>query len=668
MLRKAAVAIGVLVLAGVSVSCATITTQNETAAGVRVPTPVPAQTTPTSGAPRATEVPTPDVAPTATPEPAPTPTNVPTPEPTPYPTVVPITLETGVCDYSGEQQSPARIWNELVLEAIRGDLPAPTIVSRNLYHLSAAMYDAWAAWDPGSQAVFVDRPSGLEPELNAYPGRVEGGRHDAITFAAYRLLTQRYRNSETADETQASFDRTLAEFCDITDPDELPANSAARFGWETATQILNTTVSDSSAESLGYNDQSYQTVNQPLWVTSGSIQMSDPERWQPLALETATTQNGITVAPGVQNFITPHWGFVDTFAIEQIGDALPVDPGVPPYPSTNAEAWFIGIEDVLRFSSQLQVGAGEVDMAPRGTNPATGEPYAPNLVDRADWLRAIAEFWADGPTTETPPGHWNLIANDVGDLLGDQLQIGANGVPVRRLEWDTKLYLALNAANHDTAVATWGAKERYDYPRPISMIRYAGSMGQSSDPDAANYNPLGLPLIEGLVEVLTTNHIIDGDPTNVGAHLGEIGVYAWRGPLDDGSAGGVAWMPAIDWTPYQRPDFVSPAFAGYVSGHSAFSEASAVVLAEFTGSAYFPNGLFTHTVEPGFLRHEEGPSQPVELQWATFADASTEAGLSRRPGGIHPPVDDIAGRELGAVVGAEVWRHSVELWTAGESN
>lgn len=672
-LSRAAVITWVVVLAGLITSCSA-TGSEDAIGGVRVPTPAAVIATPTAvaSAPVTPSAASPAVVAeepariTPTTEPTLAPTPSPTPSPTPWPTVEPISIEAGLCTYA-DQESAARIWNEQALEAIRGDLPAPTIVARNLFHFSAAMYDAWAAWDPAAQAVFISRTDGLEPELNAYPGRIEGGRYDAITFAAYRMLTTRYENSETAEETLERFDATLAEHCLVTDPSELEPNSAARFGWNLAGQILDTVRFDNSAESLGYNDQSYQTVNAPLWVETEGIEMADPARWQPLALAESTTQNGISLDPGVQNFITPHWGVVDTFAIEQVGDALPIDPGPPPLPLTDPEGWFLGIEDVLRFSSQLQVGSAEINMAPRGTNPVTGEPYAPNPVDRADWLRAIAEYWADGPTTETPPGHWNLIANQVGDDLADRLQIGGNGIAVRRLEWDIKMYLSLNGANHDTAVAVWGSKERYDYPRPISMIRYSASLGQSTNDSRPDYNPLGLPLIDGLIEVLTTDHIVDGDPTNVGSHLGEIGVYAWRGPVDDGSPGGVAWMPAINWLPYQRPDFVSPAFAGYVSGHSAFSEASAIVLAEFTGDEYFPGGLYRHTVEPGFLRHEDGPSQAVELQWATYADASTEAGLSRRPGGIHPPADDLAGRAMGATVGDTVWEHVTELWSATEA-
>ena len=42
--------------------------------------------------------------------------------------------------------SVARQWNEVLLEAIRNDFARPTVHARNLCHVSAAMYDAWARW------------------------------------------------------------------------------------------------------------------------------------------------------------------------------------------------------------------------------------------------------------------------------------------------------------------------------------------------------------------------------------------------------------------------------------------------------------------------------------------------------------------------------------------
>jgi hypothetical protein len=112
-------------------------------------------------------------------------------------------------------------------------------------------------------------------------------------------------------------------------------------------------------------------------------------------------------------------------------------------------------------------------------------------------------------------------------------------------------------------------------------------------------------------------------------------------------------IESFAWSTYQRTHFVAPAFPGYISGHSAFSRSAAEVLTGITGSPFFPGGMATY---PGYtLGFEIGPSQPLALQWARYCDASNEAGISRIWGGIHPPVDNLFGRRVGARVGQEVW-------------
>src|ERR1051325_2706220 len=98
-------------------------------------------------------------------------------------------------------------------------------------------------------------------------------------------------------------------------------------------------------------------------------------------------------------------------------------------------------------------------------------------------------FWADGPDSETPPGHWNLLANYVADNPLTVKQIGGIGPVVDDLEWDVKMYFALNAAVHEAACACWGAKRAYDGWRPLSIIRFLAGIGQSSDPAQPSYNP-----------------------------------------------------------------------------------------------------------------------------------------------------------------------------------
>src|SRR5205823_10485245 len=101
-----------------------------------------------------------------------------------------------------------------------------------------------------------------------------------------------------------------------------------------------------------------------------------------------------------------------------------------------------------------------------------------------------------------------------------------------------------------------------------------------------------------------------------------------------------------------RPTFVTPPFAGYVSGHSTYSRAAAEVMTLLTGDEYFPGGMGTfHAAQNQYLVFEDGPSVDVTLQWATYRDASDQCSLSRIWGGIHPPQDDMPGRLNGIVIG-----------------
>ena len=141
-----------------------------------------------------------------------------------------------------------------------------------------------------------------------------------------------------------------------------------------------------------------------------------------------------------------------------------------------------------------------------------------------------------------------------------------------------------------------------------------------------------------------------------------IAINSWQGePADpETEFGGVAWIAVKDWLPYQRDTFVTPAFAGYVFGHSAFSRSAAEVLTAFTGSPYFPGGLGTHTVEAGHLEFEYGPSTDIELQWATYFDAADQAGISRLYGGIHVAPDDGPGRIIGSQVGIAAFEKALQ--------
>ena len=561
--------------------------------------------------------------------------------------------------------SVARVWDDALLDAIRRDVPAPTVHARNLFHTSAAMWDAWAAYDPAAQGYFVTEKQQADD--------VQAAREAAISFAAYRLLLWRYSRAAGLQETFDELAKTMASLCYRNDYLDTESESPAALGNRIAAAAIEYGTSDGSLEQQRYIDTDYTPANPPLVVAEPGTTMTDPDKWQPLALAQFVAQNGLPIPGNVQRFVGPQWGHVRTFALPPSAQGTPIDPGLPPQLDSDEEFKQSAVE-VIRYSGQLDPSDGvTIDISPGalgdntlGTNdgngyaenPVTGEPYEPNVVLRGDFDRVLAQFWADGPASETPPGHWNTIANEVSDTPGFEHRMGGQGPTLDRLEWDVKLYLALNGAVHDAAVAAWGVKGFYDSARPISMIRYMGGKGQSSEPDGPAYDPDGLPLIPGRIEVVTPTSSAPGERhAALADHVGEIAIRAWQGDPGDPAtqAAGVDWILAVDWVPYQLSTFVTPAFAGYVSGHSTFSRSAAEVMTAFTGSPYFPGGLSEWTIGAGELQVERGPSEDVTLQWASYYDAADQAGLSRLFGGIHISPDDFEGRTMGSICGKDAW-------------
>ncbi len=568
----------------------------------------------------------------------------------------------------------ARRWDEAVLGAIRRALPAPTVHARNLYHASAGMWDAWAAYDPTASGVFVK-----EKLTSSNPA---AARNEAISYAAYRILSSRYIKSVGGDESLSAFADLMDSLCYPLDVTTTEGDSPAALGNRIAETITTAGLSDGSNQADGYAAPDYQPVNPPLVVAGTEVEMTDADRWQPLQLEHMISQNGIPIANGTQQAVGPHWGHVTSFAIPAGGaDGVPIDPGPPP--RFGSKEYQDQAVEVIRGSSlldpanteQIDISPGARGNNPLGTNdgtghdenPVTGKPYESDFVSEGDFVRAMVEFWADGPKSETPPGHWNVLANKVGDELGTNLHIGGSGPKVDRLEWDVKTYLALNGAVHDAAIAAWGLKGHYDSIRPISMIRYMGSLGQSSDPTQPAYHAEGLPLVEDLIEPITDETTASGGRhAALAGHEGEIAIRAWAGVPADPKAqvSGAQWILAAQWVPYQLPTFVTPAFQGFVSGHSTFSRAAAEVMTAMTGSEYFPGGISGYTIPIGSLKNEMGPTSDIKLEWATYYDAADQAGQSRILGGIHIAADDFNGRRIGAECGRAAWGRA-QLYYAG---
>ncbi len=598
------------------------------------------------------------------------------------------------------QHSIARQWNDLLLGAIRVDFARPTVHARNLFHTSIAMWDGWAAYDLDSRGYLTtEKHTAVD---------VAAARAETISFASYRILSSRFATSPGSVASLQSFDDKMDNLGYDRMFVSTVGDAPAALGNRIAATVLAFGDADNSNEMNDYANQFFSEVNDPLLPAfPGNPDITDANRWQPLALEFTKDQACNPIPGGFPGFLGPEWGQVTSFALDAADRTIYQrdsfdywvfhDPGAPPLIGTATdEDYKKGFEMVVAWSSHLDPSDNVmIDISPASLgnsplpgvndadtyydffnggdsgqgytlNPVTGMPYTPQMVPRGDYGRVLAEFWADGPDSETPPGHWFVIANEtVSDNPATVKSIRGQGPVLDDLEWDVKLYFALAGAMHDCAVSAWGIKGWYDYIRPVSAIRYMADQGQSSNQLMPSYDPDGIRLYPGLIELVTLASTAPGERhEHLAGEEDKIAFFSWRGPdyitNPETDESGVGWILAENWWPYQRPSFVTPPFAGYISGHSTFSRAAAELLTRFTGSPYFPGGIGEFVCPMNdFLVFEDGPSMDITLQWASYYDASDQTSLSRIWGGIHPPADDLPGRIIGEKIGKKAFQKSL---------
>ncbi|MBL9121253.1 MAG: hypothetical protein JNL80_15190, partial [Phycisphaerae bacterium] len=350
-------------------------------------------------------------------------------------------------------------------------------------------------------------------------------------------------------------------------------NTPAAIGNRIASVILAAGLVDGSNEQGNYApNNGYVPVNPSLPFKIPGCIMNNPNRWQPLAFDFLVLQNGEIVGASIQSAICPHWNGVKPFGLTQadrsLANNLYLDQGPPPsigQPTHIADAVnMIEASVTLDPSSPATVNTGlnVYHNSPLGTytqqgypvNPVTNAPYEDNIVVAADYYRILAEWWADGPDSETPPGHWHVVGNEVSDDPNMEYRIGGVGPEVDRLQWDAKMYITIAGAAHDAAIVAWGMKGYYDSARPISFVRYLGGLGQSTDPQLPHYNAAGLPLIPGLIELVTAEEIapggkfedfpelvydaLTGEPIGTNSFVNAIAVRSWLGGFNAGTTTG----------------------------------------------------------------------------------------------------------------------------------
>jgi hypothetical protein len=467
--------------------------------------------------------------------------------------------------------SIARQWDEEILQAIRIATPRPPVHARNLYHTSAAMYDAWATYDATARGVFFfEKNTAADVEL---------ARREAISFAAYRVLKARFvtGNGPNIATIQANLDSLFLQLGYDKNNTSTVGTTPAAIGNRIAAAILTAGFTDGSNEAGNYApNNGYLPVNPSMPFKIPGCVMNNPNRWQPLAFDFLVLQNGEIVGASIQSAICPHWNGVTPFGLTQPdrnpANNLYLDQGPPPAIGQPAHiddaVTMIEFSAILdpNLSETIDTGLNVFHNSPLGTytqqgypvNPVTNEPYTSNVQSLADYSPHSRRVVGRRPGLRDAPRPLarrrrtrsrttRTIEYRVGGVGPDRRSppVGREDVPHRR--W---------CGNHDAAVVAWGMKGYYDSARPISFVRYLAQLGQSSDPKLPHYNAAGLPLIPGLIELITEEEVapggtfedfpelayepLTGEPTGMNTHVGELAVKSWLGGFYAGTTTGVS--------------------------------------------------------------------------------------------------------------------------------
>ena len=139
----------------------------------------------------------------------------------------------------------------------------------------------------------------------------------------------------------------------------------------------------------------------------------------------------IPTPPAFLPYLLPQWGFVVPFGMNTSSQFRPPGP-----PALDSQQYAADYEEV----KELGAAVGST---------------------RTEDQTEIALFWADGAGTETPPGHWNSIAQIIATTRGNTLEENA------------RLFALLNIAMADAAICAWDAKYTYHFWRPVTAIAFA---------------------------------------------------------------------------------------------------------------------------------------------------------------------------------------------------
>ena len=235
-----------------------------------------------------------------------------------------------------------------------------------------------------------------------------------------------------------------------------------------------------------------------------------------------------------------------------------------------------------------------------------------------DELKILAEFWAGGPGTVSPPLMFIWMWKEYMRILPSAIQQNS----LQSVSCSTIMFSLQDLAVHlfEGARVIWRLKTTYMEARPIQEIR----------------------------------RIRNGQQ-----------ITSWDGKLINGN----------QWVPYQMANFVTPPFADFPSGHSYFSKAFALTMTKWFGAGINNTSTFYDQlvlISPLFktnqsnnygnfkvsartsLIQETVPALDTDLSYTTWDEMAGECAGSRITGGIHTPHANTKARDIAITIDTNI--------------
>ena len=181
------------------------------------------------------------------------------------------------------------------------------------------MYDAWAIIDSVARPYLIG--NSVSDFFRPFEGFVTNiskteAQEMALSYATFRIIKHRFKNSPGFSEIEEISNKLMIDlnYSVEFERSNYASGDPAALGNYIAETWIAFGLQDGSNELGKYENRFYYPVNPPLVTNfAGNSALDDPNRWQPLALETFIDQSGNIIQTSTPEFLSPEWGDVTPF-------------------------------------------------------------------------------------------------------------------------------------------------------------------------------------------------------------------------------------------------------------------------------------------------------------------------------------------------------------------